>query len=447
MLAVLLGATVIGTLSNNSLNVPLRSITAEFHAQVSSGVLVVGAFVIVLSAAMAVSGWIGDRLGRARTLALALMLMCLAQIGAALAPSLGVLVALRAVQGLACSAIPPCVMGLLSTTYPGAQRAKVMGAWAAANGVGQAVGAPFGGLVSQWWGWRAIFWILVPPTLLVLAGARMLPRRQLSAGRLDWPSAILLTVGTATVLSAFSAVSQRAVPLWLDVVCGLTGGVLLFLFVVVSQRSEKPLIRISLLIEPRFFRSAVAAFSQMFALAVLLIAVPLYLTGTLLTSNGVAGLIVFVLPLTMTVLAPGIGTLCGRASPRSVLRMGVLVLALASLCLGLDVYRRGASLPLLGLCMVAAGVGVAMVQTPAATGATRAQAGASGAALGVFNTLRFAGSATGAAWVAVLYPLDVPLVLYGAAAVLLAVALAASFLGTDPISVEELAAPVPTAAA
>ena len=176
VLPALLGATVVGTLSNNIVNVPLRNITDSFGASVSAGVLVVSSFVLVLAAAMALTGWVGDRFGRRRILIAALILMAVAQLGAALAPSLGTLVAVRAVQGLACSAIPPSVMGLLAELYPVGRRSRMMGLWAAANGGAQAVGPPLGGLLADVWGWRSIFWMLTPITIAVLSFTRGLPR-------------------------------------------------------------------------------------------------------------------------------------------------------------------------------------------------------------------------------------------------------------------------------
>ncbi|HVU92358.1 MAG TPA: MFS transporter, partial [Jatrophihabitans sp.] len=202
-LATLLAATVLGTVSNNVLNVPLRDITDDFDASVSAGVLVVSSFVLTLAAGLALSGWIGDRFGRRRTLVAALALMTAGLVAAALAPSLPVLVASRAVQGIACAAIPPAVMGLLVGTFPAERRARTMGAWAAANGAGQAVGPPVGGFVAAAWDWRGIFWLLAPAALVVaVAAVRTLPDDPGHRTQLHWPGAASLTGGAALVMAA-----------------------------------------------------------------------------------------------------------------------------------------------------------------------------------------------------------------------------------------------------
>jgi MFS family permease len=434
VLPALLGATLLGTLSNNILNVPLREITRAFHAPLSSGVLVVTSFVLVLAAAMAFTGWVGDRFGRRRTLKYALTLMAVAQVGAALAPSLPVLVALRGVQGLACAAIPPAVMGLLSTLYPPEQRARTMGAWAASNGVGQAIGPPLGGLLADLWGWRSIFWLLAPLALASLTVvARGLPSDNGRATPLHWPGAICLTVGAVLVMTAATTVPQHSVPLWFDLTLVGCGVLVLALFVFVSLHAPHPLIRPRLIVEPRFLRSSVASFAQMFALAVVLVAVPLYITGEMGRTTAVTGLLVFALPATMAVLAPVVGWVSDRTGPRRVLRIGLWVLTAA--CVGFAYFTDNSehSLPVLVSLLIVVGVGVGLVQTPAATGATRSPAGQTGTALGLFNMMRFGGSALGTAWVAVVFPHGALLALFGGAGLMLVLAVAITYLGPDPL--------------
>jgi MFS family permease len=163
-----------------------------------------------------------------------------------------------------------------------------------------------------------------------------------------------------------------------------------------------------------------------------LVAVPLYITGTLGRSSAVTGLLFFVLPLAMAVLAPVVGMLSDRIGPRPIMRWGLGVLAGSCVAVGAFTQAGGRNLPLLCGLLVLVGAGVAMVQTPSATGATRSPAGRQGSALGLFNMMRFGGSAFGAAWVAVLYPRGELLVLFIGAVLLLVVSLVATFVGSNP---------------
>ncbi len=430
----LLGVTVLGTMSNNIINVPLYAVADDFDRSISATVLTVSAFVLVLAVSMPLTGWVGDRLGRKRTLVGALVLMLGAQFAAAAAPTLEVLIGTRAVQGLACSAIPPLVMGMLVVLYP-ERRFRMMAAWAAANGIGQAVGPPVGGVVSDVAGWRSIFVVMAVATTLVLLGVlRSVPGLPSRASALHVPGMVMLTAGTGLLLVALTAASQPGVPFAL--VAGAAGGgvVLLLGFVLVSRGNPRAMIPLHLIVETRFLRSCVAAFSQMFVLGTLLVVTPLYLTETMGFGSAEAGLLFFALPFSMAAMAPLVGRLVDHASPRMVLRCGLGVLILGSLVIGAvatDDLSASRVAAVLGL-LVLMGAGVALVQTPAAAGATRSPAGQRGAALGLFNMLRFSGSTAGTAWVALSFARVDMLVVFAGCAVVAALGLVVSFVGPEP---------------
>ena len=424
---------MLGTMSNNIISVPLNSIAEDLGRPVASTVLAVSAFIIVLAVAIPVTGWVGDRLGRRRVLLAAVLLMAAGQGLASLAPNLGLLIGARAVQGLACSAIPPMVMGMLVTFFPG-QRLRMMGAWAAANGVGQALGPPIGGLVAEVAGWRSIFVLMSALSLVAfVAIALTVPAVPGRRDRFDVPGALLLSGGMTLLLVAITSVSLASARPALIAGVALLGLVLMVLFVVVSARNPHAMLPPQLLFETRFMRSSLAGFVQMFMLGTVLVAVPLYLTGPLDMSPWHAGLLFFQLPVVMVVLAPVVGRVAARRGPRLILRLGLVTLMAGGTLAGLvSLVPDDSWAPwLMSAVLLVLGVGMAFVQTPAAAGATRSPAGGRGAALGVFSMLRFSGSAAGTAWVAIAYD-DGLLVLFLVAAAVVAMGLVISYLGPDP---------------
>ncbi len=428
----LLLVTVTGTMSNNIINVPLRRVAEDFDQPVAYAVLSISAFTLMLAISLPLTGWLGDRFGRKRVLVSALALMCVSQIAAALAPSLPFLIVTRALQGLGCSAIPPLVMGILMAVYPDS-RGRLMGAWAAANGVGQAIGPPVGGVFADYFGWRSVFVLVAVLSLTALvviqATVPVLAPRDVS---FHVAGAVLLTSGAGFVLLGATLLSQPSVPVWLDAGFAVAGLALLGGFIKVSYRNPRALIPLRLAAEVRFLRSCFAAFAQMFLLGTSLVAIPLVLTGPMDLSYSSAGVLFFVLPVVMAVSAPMVGRLAEEGSPRTVLRIG-LALMIVSAALTASVVGGAAPsvLPVV-VCLLLVGGAMAMVQTPAATGATRSPAGAHGAALGLFNLTRFAGMTAGAAWVGLLTPFDARAAMFVGAAVMAAVALGVSFLGVSP---------------
>jgi MFS family permease len=384
---------------------------------------------------MPLVGWLGDRWGQKQTLVFSLLLMLVAQAGAALVTNLGQLIVLRGLQGLACAAIPPMVMGLLSGFYPGSLT-QVMGAWAAANGIGQAVGPPVGGLISDWAGWRFIFvTIAICCAVVVTVMIRVVPARPVRETALHVPGAILLTVGMGMLLVATTAVSQPGVPIWLIGAVGVSGAISLLGYGAVSRDREHAMIPVGLILESRFLRSTLAAFAQMFTLGTVLVALPLYFTGPLDLSVGRAGVIFFTLPAIMAVTAPVVVRAAGWTSPRTVLRSGLGVIVVGAAVTGVIAANESGhrTTVLLVAMMVVLGAGMAMVQTPAAAGAARSPAGRYGAALGLFSMLRFSGSTAAAAWVALMYPHGWFLALFAGCSLVALLGLVFSFFGPDPV--------------
>lgn len=429
-LAALLAGTLVGTLSNNIVNVPLPAMLSEFDAPLSSGVFVVVGFLLTFTATMPLVGWIGDRFGRRRVYCVALVGTAICAIGAATAPSLPVLIAWRCIGGVVAAAFGPAVMGLLTSMFSGARRGRAVGAWASVNGIGQAIGPTTGGFIADAWGWRWVFVPLVPVALAGLIGTlRHVPPHSGTRMRFDLIGAAGLTVGAGLLILGITLISRPgALPFAIGSV--IAAGVVLTGFLWHCLRSDDPFVQVRLVAEARFARSSLAAFAMMFSLGAILLAVPLYLArGD--SSASAAGLVLLVIPGTMVVLGPLVGRFLDRIGPRRVLRTGLVLLAVGQVGLAVSV---GAALDLAVIVAILAlaGVGIAFIQTPAATGATRSPAGAQGTGLGLYNLIRFSGSAMGAAWVAIALGVGGYQLVFGVAAVVVVLGLLGSFLGPDP---------------
>jgi predicted MFS family arabinose efflux permease len=244
------------------------------------------------------------------------------------------------------------------------------------------------------------------------------------------------------MLAGTTAVSQPTVPYWLDGAIVSAGFMLLLAFGLVSRGNPDAMVPLRLIFESRFARSSVAAFAQMFALGTSLVAIPLFLTGPVGLSTSAAGSLFFALPITMAVSAPVVGRLAERFSPRTVLRLGLLGIIAATLGSAWLTSDASPELLLTTVLLVSLGAGMAMVQTPAATGATRSPAGAFGAALGLFNLTRFSGMTAGAAWVALLLPRDLGAAMYAGCALVSLIALGLSFAGPNPPGPSDATDPV-----
>ena len=427
--------TVLGTASNNAISVPLRAIAADLDVPIAAAVLAVTSFLVVFAVMMPFAGWLAERIGPRRTLILALGLLVVGQLASALAPNLGFLVATRAMQGLACSTIPPIVMKLLVDFYPD-RRLLMMSGWAAANGIGHAIGPPLGGIVTDAWGWRVTFIVLAVWSLGSLASVlRWVPRVGSIPTELDLRTAALLAVGVGAILISFNMLGLQTIDRRHVGALFAVGAGLVWAFFATSKRSSRPLINPDLYLLPAYVRGCVASFAQMFTFGTALVGLPLYMGLEMNISAGQIGLIMMTMPLVMVGAVPLVNRLAQR--------VGVLTALVTGMCVVLAADLGGAALissgrvevepALIAAVIVMVGLGMAMVQTPSATGVVLSPAGNHGGALGIFNMIRFSGSTAGAGWVAISYPMEGAAFMFVGAGVVAAAALTICVMSARPL--------------
>ena len=412
----LLGVPTLGTLSSNIMNAPLHTIQTDLGADSSGVVLAVSAFTVAMVMCVPLAGWLCDRFGAKNVLVYSLAIMVIAELGAALAQDLPALVAMRTLQGIGCSAIPPGVLQPLTRLWPEKQ-AFSTAAWASASGLGQAIGPPFGGLVTEAAGWRYVFVVHAA----LCAAAIVILLKSMPAGNYGRPPVhaaglTCLIVGGGSLVIAFTMAGQHTGgPLPVLVLAGGVAG--LVLYTAIAVRNPLALVAPRALYERHFIRSTAAASTSMFVLGVCIVTMPLYLAVHLDLQPGAVGLVLLGLAAAMMGTAPLSPRLSAASSARRVLQLGLLLLLASTTSLGIltSVTARIPVWPFV-LALVVVGAGLAFTQSISALGITRSAVGQRGMALGIHNMVRFTGMAAGYAWVAVTYPLGSLWLTFGGAA-------------------------------
>lgn len=421
----LLLAVTAGALTNNVVAVPLVQISHELDIEVSAGALLITASTLGLAVFMPLAGWMADRFGHRRILVLCLSSFLLSVVGAALAPTFNMLLLCRLWQGLSLAVVPPAVMRVLPELFATTSRGKALGLWAAANGVGQALAPPLGGLVADAFGWRAIFWGMIPIIVVTLGLMFFVPQTDSDPQpkSFDLKGSILLSLGIAGLLTLLSLqANDPGHSLGFSLLAGITGVGALVLFPRHIRSTRNPFVPPALFRSVSFVSSSFSGYVQMFCLTIVMLATPIYLTAAEVSLSE-TGLILLTVTLAMAGLAPFTGALTARLGYRVVIRVGMVILCLTLGSLLLIVANHTLSLILIGSVLLLLGSGIAFVQSPSAVGASRSIQGQSGSSLGLFNAVRFSGAASGAAATALL--LDTPLGMPGLFAIGILVALIA----------------------
>lgn len=184
-------------------NVALPSIGRAWHTSVNGLEWVIDAYTLVIASLLMLSGSLADRFGRRRVFQTGLATFGFGSLLCSVAPSLGALVAFRALQAVGGSMLNPVAMSIIASTFTEpAERARAVGVWGSVAGLSLASGPVLGGLLVSGAGWRWIFWINVPVGLLALAlTQRFIPEsRAQHPRRLDplGQLLVILTLGPFT---------------------------------------------------------------------------------------------------------------------------------------------------------------------------------------------------------------------------------------------------------
>lgn len=202
-LALLAAAQLIYSLDINIVYVALPELAADLEFSEQTRQWVVHAYVVFAGGFLLLGGRAADLLGRRRMFVLALTLYAASSLAGGLAETQGVIVAARAVQGIGGALLLPSTLALIGTLFEeGLRRNRALAVWGGAGASGLTIGALLGGVLTQAYGWPAVFFVNVPLAAAVAVAALLViprDRRDGTRRRFDVPGALTATAG-ATLL-------------------------------------------------------------------------------------------------------------------------------------------------------------------------------------------------------------------------------------------------------
>jgi EmrB/QacA subfamily drug resistance transporter len=346
----------------------LPAIHRDLRAGLSTLEWTVNAYNLTAAAGIVTAAALGDRLGRRRVFALGLLLFAAASAACALAPSVGSLVAARAVQGAGAALVIPLSLTILTGAFPAERRGAIVGIWGGLGGLAVAGGPLVGGAVTQGLDWHWIFWINVPIGLAAAAlTALRLPESHGPATRLDLPAVVLVSAGAVGVVWGLIRGNEAG---WtsLETLATLGLGVLALAgFVAWELRAPEPMLPMGLFRSPAFAGAVTTAFLQSASIFSAAFLASQYFQLVLGYSPFGTGLRFLPWTATPVVVAPLAGMLSDRVGRRPMMVLG-LVLQAAGLAWFASIATVGTGYGQLVLPLVIAGVGISMAlaATPAA---------------------------------------------------------------------------------
>jgi EmrB/QacA subfamily drug resistance transporter len=364
LVAAILGSAV-SWLDATVVNVALPRIADDLGGGLASQQWISNAYLLTLGSLILIGGSLGDLYGERRVFAIgvggfgAVSLLC------ALAPTIGVLIAGRALQGVFGALLTPSALAVIVSNFEGEERGAAIGSWTAWGGIAGVAGPLVGGQLIELASWRWIFAINVP--LVALTLAIIFAAVPAGAGRpgvrVDWSGAVLCALGLAGPVFALirePVLGWGSPGVWAP---ALGGVVLLTLFVVHERRSSHPMVDLDLFRRRNFAAGNIETFSMYAGLAILFFFLVLFLQQVGGYSPVHAGLATLPSTVVMFALSRRVGRLADRYGPRLFMAVGPL-LAACGLALLLRVDANADYLTQLLPALVVFSLGLSLTVAP-----------------------------------------------------------------------------------
>jgi EmrB/QacA subfamily drug resistance transporter len=395
-------------------NVALPSMQSRLHASASSLEWVVAGYGLTFSVLLITAGRLGDQIGRRRVFSLGLGLFVLTSAACGLAPTAGLLVAGRFLQGVAAALISPTVLSIIGVLFTGPDRVRAISVYGVVMGLAAAGGQLIGGLLIQanlgGSGWRSVFLINIPIGLVALAlTRRCIPESRAELNRqLDLTGTVILTAGLTAVVLPLVEGRQLGWPQW-TWMCLAAAPLLLVAFVLhqrrLAQKGGAPLVDLRLFRDRSFSAGLATQLALWCGQASFFLVLALYLQqgrGLDALQSGLVFTILAGAYLAASMRAPALTMRYGR----SLIGMGALTLAAGHLLLLVAVSDVGVtgSIGILvpGLLLVGAGMGLCI--TPLTTTVlARVNPHSAGNVSGVLSTMQQVGNSIGVAITGVIF--------------------------------------------
>ncbi|MGW4298084.1 MFS transporter, partial [Micromonospora chersina] len=384
-------------------NVALPAMQRDLDAGPAALEWVVAGYVLAVAAGLITGGRLGDRYGRRQVFGIGVALFTAASVLCGLAPTVGVLIGARVLQGLAAALLMPQVLAIVRTSVAPAEQPKAIARYGLTMGLGAVFGQLIGGLLirADLFGldWRLCFLINLPIGVAALALLRRVPESRHPATRLDLAGVVLVSAALVALVLPLVEGREQGWPLWTWL--SLAASVLLFgLFAATQRRSAQPLVDLTLFRERAFSVGLVATQVFWMGQASFFLILALYLQ----VERGLSALesgVVFI--------AIGAGYLAtSMYAHRIAARLGRQVVSVGALVMAVGLYGmwqaagHGTGWLVPGLAVDGIGMGIALAPLTT-TVLSRINPQHTGAAAGVLATVNQTGNAVGVALIGIVF--------------------------------------------
>ncbi len=330
----ILAATILGSslafIDSTVVNVALPALQSSFQTTVANVQWVVESYGLFLGALILVGGSLGDLFGRRLVFVIGVATFALASVACGFAQSIHQLIIARSLQGIGAALLVPGSLAIISASFDEKGRGQAIGTWSGFTAITTAAGPVMGGWMVEHWSWRAVFFINIPLAFAVIGISlwKIPESRSHVARRVDYPGALLATLGLGGVITGFveSGTLGWNNPLIYGTITA--GSALLIAFVMFEARSETPMFPLGLFRSPSFAGTNLLTLFLYSAIGIFFFLFPLNLIQVQHYSTTATGAATLPLILLMFSFSRWSGGLVAKYGPKRPLMIGPAIVAL-----------------------------------------------------------------------------------------------------------------------
>lgn len=336
VVSVLFGTfTVI--LNNSMLNPTLPRFMEIFDADAVSVGWMLTIFMVAMGMTMPLTGFLGDRFGKKKVYVTGLVIFLIGSLAGSLSPTLSLVILSRAVQGVAGGLMMPIAMALIFNAFPKHERGLAVGVYGVAAMVAPAIGPTVGGVIIQFFDWPFLFLFNIPFGLIgiILSSKYLVETEKNPSLKFDTIGFILVTIGVGGILFALGRGKELETLLTASNISLIVVGILsVVAFVLVENRKKQPLLNLSVFKVPTYAVSVVVTGAASIGLFSGIFLLPLLIQNVYGLSEIMTGLL-FLPAAALSGVSMSIGgRILDKRGPKSVIPIGLFVMASATTALG-----------------------------------------------------------------------------------------------------------------
>jgi EmrB/QacA subfamily drug resistance transporter len=369
----------LASIDTSIVSTAMPKIAADLHG-LSLYSLVGSGYAVAAACVVPIAGKLGDLFGRKPFLIFGIIGLVVMSLLCGLAQNMGELVAARVLDGAFAGALMANIFTLAADIYTAETRTKVQGIFFSVSGLSMVIGPPIGGVITDNWSWRWVFYIAVPIGLVsLIAVVTSVPRLASKGGvrDIDFAGAAALVLGLAPILVALSLAGPGHPWSSAEILVPLIAGVLmLFVFYAVETRVAKnPIVPFRLFKSNQFSIMAVVAFASAFAMMGAVYYVPLLYQGVLGISAAFSGSLVIPLTAALMIVPPFASKALLAIKRYKFLGVIAFAAMIGGFALLISTDPGGSKvLPLVAMILIGVGISIAF---PMATSVTQSSVGMS----------------------------------------------------------------------